>query len=95
MPTRGRSDLATSSLDCWRNQTLPSNLIVLDDQDAPSFPDGIEGPSILYQRLPERLMIGNKRNIACGLSTFEYIALWDSDDWYAPGSRSLNRVHSG
>src|SRR5260370_34990185 len=86
MPTRGRSEMAAAALECWRWQTLPNvELVIVDDDDCPSFPDGIEGERIQYCSLPRRLPIGRKRNCACSVAAGEYIAHWDSDDWSAPG----------
>src|SRR5260370_9403636 len=85
MPTRGRSEMAAAALECWRSQTLPNvELVIVDDDDCPSFPYGIEGERIQYCSLPRRLPIGRKPNCACAAAAREYIQRWDPDDSSAP-----------
>ena len=38
--------------------------------------------------LPQRLVLGAKRNHGCGLANGELVAHWDDDDWHAPGRLS-------
>lgn len=86
MPTRGRPDFAKRALACFDSQTWPDKeLVIADDADAPSFPNGIEGPAIQYHRLPRRLTVGAKRNICCSRAGGEIIVHLDDDDHSAPG----------
>jgi glycosyltransferase involved in cell wall biosynthesis len=91
MPTRERPLWALDALGYFLQQTYPmKELIVLDDADAPSFPDGIPiGYTLLeavhYERLPERLRIAEKRNRAAAMAHGDVIMHFDSDDWSAPG----------
>lgn len=85
MPTRGRRDMAARALETWRFQDWPEKeLVIVDDRDAPSFPEGIEEPRIVYRVLDERLTVGAKRNLACSLASGEVIVHWDDDDFSAP-----------
>lgn len=84
MPTRGRP---RQSLECsiyWGAQSWhPRELIVLDDEDDPSFPEGISGAGVRYFRR-SRLSIGAKRNLGAHLAQGEIICHFDSDDIYGP-----------
>lgn len=85
MPTRGREVLALKAVQSFNKQTYtPRELVVLDDEDMPSFPLGLKGPSIRYHRAKTRMTIAEKRNECCKLSNGDYIVHWDSDDWSAP-----------
>ncbi len=85
MPTRSRQAYAIDAVSCFRCQTYPDKeLIILDDVDDPSFPDGLNVPGVVYERLQKRLTIGAKRNIAVSRSSGELIAHFDSDDYSAP-----------
>ncbi len=92
MPTRGRQKFAALAVDCFHSQTYPlRELVILDDWDDPSFPNGINHPLINYQVVGEltgKLNIPQKRNLVNGLTTGEIICHWDSDDWSAPGRLS-------
>ncbi len=89
MPTRGRVALAKLALECFLAQTYENReLIVLDDFDDISFPDGIEHPLVRYHRLSYLVGTGinipmkrNKVNALAG----DIICHWDSDDHSEPG----------
>lgn len=84
MPTRGRVSLAAIALECFMAQSYESKeLVILDDPELPSFPNGVEHPLVRYHRKPGRL-IGARRNACCELAQGGIIQHWDSDDWYAP-----------
>ena len=84
MPTRRRPALSWVALDCFRAQTYESReILILDDEDDPSFQDVSLEPAARYLRLP-RLSIGAKRNVLCEAARGEIIIHWDSDDWSAP-----------
>lgn len=86
MPTRGRQLLAAAAVQCWLNQTYrPTELVIIDDMDAPSFPGGLSLPGVQYHMLRRRLTIGEKRNLACSRAVGEVIAHFDDDDVSAPG----------
>jgi glycosyltransferase involved in cell wall biosynthesis len=86
MPTRGRPEFAAAALLCFFNQTWPEKeLVIADDADNLSFPNGLEGPEIQYHRLARRLTVGAKRNICCSRARGECVIHLDDDDWSAPG----------
>lgn len=61
------------------------NLIVLDDDDCPAFPDGIDLRSVRYSRLKITYHIPEKLNMACEIAKdADIIAKFDSDDFYSP-----------
>ena len=85
MPTRNRPAMAMEAVEAWKRQTYrPTELIILDDPTAPSFPDGIDGRGISYWRMDEK-PLGTKRNTLCELAKGEVIVHWDDDDVSTPG----------
>lgn len=85
MPTANRRAFLPQALALFAAQDYPhTELIILDDGED-SVADLIPAQAnIRYQRLPQRLSIGAKRNLACELAQGDFIAHWDDDDWYAP-----------
>ncbi len=83
MPTRGRESLAMQAVDVFVSQTYPyKELVILDDFDQPSFPNGIEGENIRYYRTENIIYsIPEKRNRVNALALGEIIWHLDSDDW--------------
>lgn len=92
MPTCDRREFVPTAIALYRGQDYPDKeLIVIDDgRDAVAdlIPDD---PEIHYVRLPRRVSIGEKRNMAAEMASGRLIAHWDDDDWY--GSRRL-RIQS-
>lgn len=85
MPTRGRRTLAAKALDSFLSQTYSEKeLVILDDADDPSFPDGVQHELVRYHVVTERLNIPQKRNRVNALATGPLIAHFDSDDWSYP-----------
>lgn len=89
MPTRGRSQFAVRAVECFLAQTWSEKeLVILDDQDNPSFPDfqdhDISG-ILQYHRLTQRYSIGAKRNLCCSRASGDILMHWDDDDWSHPG----------
>lgn len=86
MPTRGRSIWAALAVSSFMQQSYPNKqLLILDDADQPSFPEGTLLPGVAYLRIDERLNIPQKRNILCRVAAGQIIAHWDSDDWSDTG----------
>jgi glycosyltransferase involved in cell wall biosynthesis len=85
MPTYNRRLFVPHALQYFLRQDYPQReLIIVDDGD-----DGIGDlvqnlPGVQYLRLPQRISIGAKRNLACQHAQGEIIAHWDDDDWYSP-----------
>jgi len=85
MPTRSRPELSRLAVECFLSQTYsPRELVIVDDADDRSFPNGISIPNVVYECLPVRLQIGGKRNHCCRRAMGDVIVHWDSDDWNAP-----------
>jgi glycosyltransferase involved in cell wall biosynthesis len=88
MPTRGRMQFAAQAVQFFLGQTYQNKeLVILDDFDDPSFPDGIEHELIRYHRidyLVGRLNIPQKRNLVNGLTAGQIIFHNDSDDASMP-----------
>lgn len=85
MPTRGRQRWALQALDCFRSQAYPNKeLIIVDDMQDRSFPDGIALENVRYHLMETTLNIPQKRNKACEYSKGDMIMHFDSDDWSDP-----------
>lgn len=85
MPTRGRSEWAQRAMNCFLLQTYePRELVVVDDADDLSFPNGIDHPLVRYVVNQQRLGIPHKRNQCTRLAHGQIIVNFDSDDWSAP-----------
>lgn len=92
MPTRGRPKFSLECAMYWSAQSwAPRELVIIDDGEEPSFPQGLEGTGIRYFRRADRLNLGAKRNLACHLAAGEVIIHFDSDDFYAP-DRTFDQV---
>lgn len=81
MPTKNRRSWVEQSLVMFSEQTYPNReLIVLDDGDDGLSEICVGAPNVVYERLNKSVTLGEKRNIACEISTGGYIACWDDDD---------------
>jgi glycosyltransferase involved in cell wall biosynthesis len=86
MPTSNRPEFVSLAMEKFAAQDYPhKELIVVDDGPRPvsALAEGRQG--VRYHRLErDDLTVGEKRNIACAMSTGEVICTWDDDDWYSP-----------
>jgi glycosyltransferase involved in cell wall biosynthesis len=86
MPTFNRRAFVPHAIRYFlRQDYVNKELIIIDDG-----PDSIEdlvpdNPIIHYHRLPGKLTLGAKLNMACRFAKGDLIVNWDDDDWYAPG----------
>lgn len=86
MPTYNRRAFVPHAIRYFLRQDYAAKeLIIIDDGD-----DCIEDlvplhPAIRYYRLPSKITLGAKLNMACVYAQGNIIANWDDDDWYAPG----------
>ena len=85
MPTADRPQFVQQAIRCFRRQSYQrSELIVVDDDTRPSCSSPPEDVRIRYLRLPERLSLGEKINLAIEQTAGDVIQKLDDDDWYAP-----------
>ncbi len=85
LPTRGRREFARQALESFLDQTYPEKeLLILDDIDDPSFPDGVPHGHRILRWLSNSRLIAKKRNDLCGYAAGPIIMHFDSDDWSAP-----------
>lgn len=87
MPTRGRPAFAARALGCFMRQTYPNReLVIIDDADAPSFPDGLHASNVRYSLIERRRTVGAKRNLAISRCSpgSSIICHFDDDDYSAP-----------
>ncbi len=85
MPTYNRRPFIAHAIAYFQRQTYENReLIVLDDgEDAVADlipPDS----SMRYERLPKKISLGAKLNLACEMARGDILAHFDDDDWYAP-----------
>ena len=84
MPTFDRRDFVPRAISYFQRQDYPNKeLIIVDDGTDPVADLIPPDERLQYIRLPQRLTIGAKRNLACERSTALLIAHWDDDDWHA------------
>jgi glycosyltransferase involved in cell wall biosynthesis/GR25 family glycosyltransferase involved in LPS biosynthesis len=83
MPTFNRRHFVPLAINYFLRQAYPNlELIVIDD--GPSVRDLIpKNPRIRYIRLPSRVPLGMKRNLAVQQARGDIIVHWDDDDWHA------------
>ncbi len=85
MPTYNRRAYVPHALHSFLQQDYPNRELIVIDDGTDSIEDlMLAAPNIQYLRLPHRLSIGAKRNLACQHARGEIIAHWDDDDWYSP-----------
>jgi glycosyltransferase involved in cell wall biosynthesis len=85
MPTYNRRDFVSQSIRYFQKQDYPlRELIIVDDGTQPVADLVPKEQRIRYIRLPARVSIGEKRNVACEAAKGDLIILWDDDDWYGP-----------
>lgn len=98
-PTYNRRAWIPLAIHCYMSQDYPlerMEWVVVDDGED-EVGDLFENvPGVKYIRLPERVPLGKKRNIAHSHCSGEYIVCWDDDDYYFPTrvSHGVHRLHS-
>jgi glycosyltransferase involved in cell wall biosynthesis len=85
MPTYDRRRFVPRAIAQFQHQDYPHKELIIVDDGADAIADLIpEDPDIRLIRLPRRMSVGAKRNLACQHARGEFIAHWDDDDWHAP-----------
>lgn len=86
-PTANRRPFIPQLLRCFRRQDYPMSrmeLVVLDDGE-----DSVEDlclgqPGVRYIRLPEKTILGRKRNLLAEYAKGDILVHMDDDDYYPP-----------
>lgn len=94
MVTRGRLELASRAIHCFRAQTCPSvELVIVDDGEDDALAEHVHAlrdARIHHVRVPpEHRTLGELRNVAVACATGEYVCQWDDDDLSDPDRISL------
>ena len=85
MPTADRRSFVPTAIRQFLEQDYPDReLVVLDDGQDPVGDLIPADPRIRYLRLPRRLILGEKRNLAAREARGQILVHWDDDDWMAP-----------
>lgn len=96
MPTFNRRTFVPQAIRCFSRQDYQNAELLVVDDGTDSVADCVpESDRIRYLRLPRRLTIGAKRNLACEHARGEFIVHWDDDDWYPANriSRQIEALH--
>ena len=84
MPTYNRRAFVPLAIKYFLRQDYTNKeLIILDDGSDPVQDLIPEHALISYKFLPEKITLGEKLNMAAGMSSGNIILQWDDDDWYA------------
>lgn len=82
MPTFNRRRFVPQALKYFLRQDYERKELIVIDDGTDAVQDIIpRDEHIRYIRLPEKITIGAKRNMACELAEGDIIAHWDDDDW--------------
>lgn len=85
MPTYNRRAFVPHAIRYFLRQDYPHKELIIVDDGTDSIGDLVpEHPAIRYYRLPQKITLGAKLNLACQWAKGNIIANWDDDDWYAP-----------
>jgi glycosyltransferase involved in cell wall biosynthesis len=89
MVTRGRPGFVRQSIRYFVEQDYPEKELLIVHEDESDLPALLpEDARIRTLRVERGLSIGEKRNIGAEGARGELVALWDDDDWHAPGRLS-------
>ena len=84
MPTADRRTFLPQAIRHFLKQDYPGRELIIVDDGSDSVADLIpEHETIRYVRLPERISMGAKHNLACHMARGEMIVHLDDDDWNA------------
>ena len=86
-PTYNRRQFLPNLIHQFNYQTYPQEymeLILLDDSPQSNADIIPPQPNIKYTHLPEKLVLGKKRNLINSMATGDIIVCFDDDDYYSP-----------
>ena len=84
MPTYNRRSFIAHAIAYFQHQTYENRELIILDDGEDSIVDLIPADSsIRYERLPRKITLGAKLNLACEMARGDIIAHFDDDDWYA------------
>ena len=85
MPTYNRRAFLPHAIRYFLRQDYPNKELIIIDDGTDCIEDLVpDDPSVRYYRLPDKITLGAKLNLACTYASGNIIANWDDDDWYAP-----------
>jgi hypothetical protein len=98
-PTYNRRDFLPSLIHQFNYQTYPQKymeLILLDDSPESNADIIPKQDNIKYTHLPEKLILGKKRNVLNSMATGDIIVCFDDDDYYSPErvSHAVTKLNS-
>jgi glycosyltransferase involved in cell wall biosynthesis len=84
--TRNRREWLPKAIECFQAQTYPHRemLILASGHDVRDLAPN-DDRSIRLVHIEDGRKIGENRNFGCDRSAGEFIAIWDDDDYSAPG----------
>jgi ADP-heptose:LPS heptosyltransferase/2-polyprenyl-3-methyl-5-hydroxy-6-metoxy-1,4-benzoquinol methylase len=82
MPTYNRRQFVPQAIKYFLRQDYPHKELIILDDGTDKVRDLVpDAPEITYLALPQKLTVGEKRNLAIDASRGEIIVHWDDDDW--------------
>ncbi len=85
MPTSDRRAFVPMAIRYFARQDYEERELIIVDDGADPVEDLVPAdPRIRYLRLPRKVSVGAKRNLACESARGSLVAHWDDDDWHAP-----------
>jgi hypothetical protein len=86
MPTHNRRRFVPLAIGYFQRQDYPHKELIIVDDGTDPVDDLVprQDQRVRYIRLPGRMSVGAKRNLACEHARGPVIAHWDDDDWHAP-----------
>jgi glycosyltransferase involved in cell wall biosynthesis len=86
MPTHNRRQFVPLAIGYFQRQDYPHKELIIVDDGTDPVDDLVprHDERVRYIRLPSRMTVGAKRNLACEHARGAIIAHWDDDDWHAP-----------
>lgn len=85
MPTYNRRAFVPHAIRYFLRQDYPHKELIIIDDGTDAVEDLIpRHDAVRYLRLPQKITLGAKLNMACEMANGDIIMNWDDDDWYSP-----------